>query len=309
MNSAVESPRMEFHQLRYFIAAAENLSVSRAAERLHVSQPAMSRQISLLEGELGVALFDRIKKRIHLTEAGRFFLGKARQIVCDAETGAQQVREQFGKARRTLRLGLIGPFLDDLVAPAVREFRQRHPRVQVSLFDLPPRAQLDRLRAHELDAAILGNIGDGERDQFTIRTLSRHRFAAVLPENHRLAKKSAVKLSALAAENWVSLSDAFFPGRREFLRQTCVRAGFEPNIASEVDSLSVMLGAVSSGEGVALAPMHARKLPHAGCVFVKLSPPVPMSDLLLVLPRRPPEGELTTLIALIVEHAAALHAE
>jgi DNA-binding transcriptional LysR family regulator len=229
--------------------------------------------------------------------------------VCDAETGAQQVREQFGKARRTLRLGLIGPFLDDLVAPAVREFRQRHPRVQVSLFDLPPRAQLDRLRAHELDAAILGNIGEQERGQFAIRTLSRHRFAAVLPESHRLAKKSAIKLSALAGESWVSLSDAFFPGRREFLRQTCARAGFEPDIVSEVDSLSVMLGAVSSGEGVALIPLHARKLPHAGCEFVKLSPPVPTGELLLVLRQRPQEAELAALIALITEHAAALRAE
>lgn len=300
---------MEFHQLRYFIAAAEALSVSRAAEKQRVSQPAMSRQIAMLEDELGVALFDRIRKRIHLTDAGRFFLGKARQIVCDSETGAQQVREQFGKARRTLRIGLIGPFLDDLVAPAVREFRQQHPRVQVSLFDLPPRAQLDRLRSHELDAAILGNIEDHERGQFTIRKLSRHRFAAVLPENHRLAKKSAIQLSALAAERWVSLSDAFFPGRREFLRQTCVRAGFEPDVVSEVDSLSVMLGAVAAGEGIALAPMHARKLPHVGCVFVRLSAPVPVSDLLLVLPPRPPESDLAALIRLIVARAAALRVE
>ncbi len=300
---------MEFHQLRYFIAAAEDLSVSRAAGRMHVSQPAMSRQISLLEGELGVALFDRIKKRIHLTDAGRFFLGKARQIVCDSETSMQQVREQFGSGRRTLRLGLLGAFLDDLVAPAVREFRQRHPRVQVGLFDLPPRAQLDRLRDHELDAAILGNIEDNERNQFTIRKLARSSFAAVLPETHPLAKQSAIKLSALANERWVSLSDAFFPGRREFLRNTCAAAGFEPEIVSEVNSLTLMLGSVSAGEGVALVPMHARKLPHAGCTFVKLRAPTPMVDLLLVLPQRPLEVEMKTLIALITERAAALNTE
>ena len=309
MKSAVESRRMEFHQLRYFIAAAEELSVSRAAERLHVSQPAMSRQIALLEDELGVALFDRIKKRIHLTDAGRFFLGKARQIVCDSETSAQQVRERFGGKRRTLRLGLLGPFLDDLVAPAVREFRQRHPRVQVSLFDLHPRAQLDRLRNHELDVAILGNIEDSERSEFTIRKLVRHQFAAVLPETHRLAKKSAIKLSSLAEENWVSLSDAFFPGRREFFRQACARAGFEPNIVGEVDTLTVMLGMVSTGDAVAILPMHARKLPHAGCVFVKLLPPAPASELLLVLPQHAPEVELATLIQLIVEQAAALRVD
>ena len=122
---------MEFHQLRYFIAAAEDLSISRAAVRLHVSQPALSRQVALLEEEMGVALFDRIRQRIHLTDAGRFFLARARQLVCDAETAVQQTRENFSAARRTLRLGFLPLFLDDIVAPAMREFRQRHPLTQV----------------------------------------------------------------------------------------------------------------------------------------------------------------------------------
>lgn len=297
---------MEFHQLRYFIAAAEDLSISAAAKRLHVTQPALSRQIAVLEAELGVGLFDRIRKRIYLTDAGRFFLPKARQIVCDAETGAQQLREQFGKARRTLRLGFLTPFLDDLVAPAVREFRQRHPKAQVSLFELPPRAQLDRLRNHELDAAILGNISESDRAFFTTRTLSRHKMAAVLPEDHALAGKKSIKLSALKKEAWISLSDSFFPGRREFLRNLCASAGFEPEIVSEVDSLSMMLGAVTAGEGVAVMPDHTRKLPHAGCVFVPLAAPVPMTELLLVLPKVEASRELVTLTSLIAELAAQI---
>lgn len=80
-------PPMEFHQLRYFVAAADEMSMSRAAERVHVSNPALSRQIALLEEETGVLLFDRIRKRIHLTEAGGFFLAKARQLLCDADSG------------------------------------------------------------------------------------------------------------------------------------------------------------------------------------------------------------------------------
>lgn len=300
--------RMEFHQLRYFVAAAEDLSISRAAERLHVTQPALGRQIASLEAELGVALFDRIKKRIHLTDAGRFFLPKARQLICDAETGAQQVREQFGHARRTLRLGFLAIFLDDLVAPAVREFRQRHPKSQVSLFELSPRAQLDRLRNHELDAAILGNLDERDRNDFTIRRLSRHRMAAVLPQDHVLAAKKTIKVGALAKERWVSLSDALYPGRREFLRGICTAAGFEPNVVSEVDSLSLMLGAVATGEGIALLPEHTQKLPHSGCVFVKLAAPVPMTELLLVMPKQEQSRELATLTTLIAEHAGKVAA-
>ncbi|NJM38259.1 MAG: LysR family transcriptional regulator [Akkermansiaceae bacterium] len=117
---------MEFHQLRYFVAAAEELSVSKAAERTHVTQPALSRQIKLLEEEIGVRLFERIKQRIHLTEASKFFLEKARQILCDSEMTVQRTREEYGGARKTIRLGFLSPFLDDLVAPVVREFQQRH---------------------------------------------------------------------------------------------------------------------------------------------------------------------------------------
>lgn len=297
---------MEFHQLRYFIAAAEELSISRAAERLHVTQPALSRQIGVLEQDVGVNLFDRVKQRIHLTEAGRFFLHKARQIVCDAETLQQQTREQFGRAKRTLRLGFLTPFLDDLVAPAVREFRQRHAKASVSLFELSPRAQLDRLRNGELDAAVLGNMEAHDRDVFTVRRVSRHPMAAVLPKEHRLAASKKLKLNVLRREPWVSLSDDCFPGRRDFLRGICQSAGFEPNIVSEADSLTLMLAAIGSGDGVGLMPAHCEKLPHSGCVFVKLAAPVPVSELLLVSLKQPPPVELVTLLQLIAEGAARM---
>jgi DNA-binding transcriptional LysR family regulator len=297
---------MEFHQLRYFVAAAEEMSMSRAAERVHVSQPALSRQIALLEEEIGVLLFDRIRKRIHLTDAGRFFLAKARQLLCDAESGVQQVREQFGGVRRTLRLGFIGPFLDDLVAPAVREFQQRHPNSKVSLFDLPPSAQIGRLRQHELDAAILGNIDDHDRDLFTVKRLSRHRMAAVLPQDHPLAAAKSVKLAALKDDDWISLSNTFFPGRREFLANCCARAGFTPRIVAEPDSLPLMLAEIATHGGVGLIPGHARKLPHGGCVILPLAAPVIATQLLLVLPKQTPTAELAGLIALISERAAGL---
>ncbi|MBC8126459.1 MAG: LysR family transcriptional regulator [Gloeobacteraceae cyanobacterium ES-bin-144] len=297
---------MEFHQLRYFVAAAEEMSMSRAATRVHVSQPALSRQIALLEEEIGVQLFDRIRKRIHLTEAGSFFLTKARQLLCDAESGVQQVREQFGGERRTLRLGFIGPFLDDLVAPAVREFQQRHANSKVSLFDLAPRAQIDRLRQHELDAGILANIDDHERTLFTVNRLSRHRMAIVLPADHALAGKKSIKLSALKNEDWVSLSNSFYPGRREFLIESCQRCGFTPKINAELDSLPMMLAAVATSGGVGLIPSHAKKLPHSGCVFVTMAAPIIATQLLLVLPKHPITAEMSSLIALIIEHAAKL---
>ncbi len=292
--------------MRYFTAAAEDLSMSKAAARLHVTQPALSRQIGVLESELGVALFERVKGRIHLSEAGRFFLPRARQILCDAETLAQLARERFGGARRTLRLGFLTPFLDDLIAPTVRSFRTEHPDVNVSLFELPPQAQLDRLRAGELDAALLGNIDERHRELFSLRKVSRHRMAAILPSDHPLAGRKSVRLAELKNDGWVSLAEAFFPGRREFLLRTTQDHGFEPRIVSEVDSLTLLLGAVASGDGVAILPGHCRKLPHQGAVFVKLAPPVPVSELLLVTLKRPLPAPLKSLTEMLANAAARL---
>lgn len=298
---------MEFHQLRYFVAAAEALSMSRAAEQVHVSQPALSRQIKLLEEEIGVALFDRIKQRIHLTEAGKFFLLSARQLLCDAESAVQRTQERFGGVRRTLRLGFLSPFLDDLVAPVVREFQQRHPNSKVSLFDLPPRAQLDRLHQHELDFGILANLEEDESKQLEVIKLSKNRFVAVVPENHRLAGRKSLKLAELRDEDWVSLANAFFPKRREFMIKNCELAGFTPRIVAEKDSLPMMLAEIGIGGGVGLMPSHAAKLPHRGCAIVPLSSPAIYTELLLTLPKKlPRDAEMETLIALIKERAPQL---
>ncbi len=290
---------MEFHQLRYFVAAAETGSMSQAARREHVSQPALSRQVAQLERRLGVALFERRRQRIRLTDAGRFFLPKARQLLCDAATAQQLLEERFGGARRTLRLGFLGPFLDDLVVPVVRELKQAHEGLVVALFDLAPRAQLERLLAHELDAAIVANLDPEHRDRLAVRVLSRHRYAVALPATHALAQRRTLALAALRGERWVSLADAFFPGRGAFLRAACAEAGFEPDVAAEVDSVSTMLGAVAAGDGVALVPRHSEKLPHDGCVFVPLEAPVPVSELVLVTRRGDARGELEALHGLL----------
>ena len=294
---------MEVHQLRYFVAAAEVSNISRAAQNLHVSQPALSRQIGLLEEELGVKLFSRIRQRVQLTEAGRFFHAKARQILCDMETTMQQTREQFGGVRKTLRLGYISPFLDDLVAPSVHEFRQRHANTAVSLFELAPAAQLERLYHHELDAAILGNLDARGRAHFQVTRLASYAMALVLPTRHASAGKKSLKLAAFADEAWVSLANAAFPERREYLQGICRRAGFEPRILAEVDSLPMLLATVATTGAVAVLPAHAQKIPHAGCVFVPMSAPRLRSELFFVSSPDALSPELIGLRALLVERA------
>lgn len=286
---------MQVHQLRYFVAAAEETSMSRAAEKLRVSQPALSRQVALLEAELGVRLFERARQRIRLAPAGRFLLPRARRILCDLESAAQQVGEEFGGDRRTLRLGFIGAFLDDLVAPAVREFGRAHPRTQVGLHDLPPQGQIERLRNGELDAAILANLEERDRRRFRCRNLLRNRMAAVLPAAHPLAGRRSLRLEELAEARWLSLADAFFPGRRAFLEECCRKAGFKPRAVKDTDSLPLMFAGIANGEGVGIAPLHSAKLPHAGCVFRPIAAPDISTQLLLLLPKSTENATLEAL--------------
>ena len=305
----IQASPMEFHQLRYFVAAATDLNISKAAVRLFISQPSMSRQIALLEDELGVRLFDRVRKRIHLTEAGVFFLKRANQILCDAETASQQVREQFGGQRPTLRLGFMSTFIDDLVVPVIREYQQRHAQAKVSLFELSPTAQVVRLLNQELDACILADIGPEVSRNYEVIELMRFGFAAVLPAGHLFAARKSVKLAELKDEPWISLADSAFPGRREFFVQTCAKAGFVPRIEQEVDSIPFLLASVGMGSGVAILPAHAAKVPHSGCRFVPLSAPRIAPPLLLVLPRPPRSRGLDTLVSLIVEQSRRMQAE
>ncbi len=297
---------MEFHQLRYFVAAAEDQSFTRAAGRVHVSQPALSKQVALLEDELGVKLFERVRQRVRLTEAGRYFLPRARKLICDSQTLAQQTAEMFGDASRTLRLGFLAPFADDLVAPVVRDFRNRFPAVSVSLFELAPTAQIERLLLRELDAAILGNIDQSIRASLETTLLSRHRMDLIVPESHQLAQRRSVLLRELQNDPWISLSDALFPGRRAFLQSACRRAGFEPDIIMEADSLTLMTAAVGAGQGVAMIPEHTRKLPHYGVVYLPIRSPVIRTELMFVTLPENSFPELSELRRLIIAKAAGL---
>jgi len=176
----------------------------------------------------------------------------------------------------------------------------------VALFELAPRAQLERLLAGELDAALLGNLEDGERERLRVRRLVRHPLAAVLPAEHPLATKKALALAELAEEPFLSLAESAFPGRRAALARWTAEAGFEPDLAGEHDSLPLLLAAVAAGEGVALLPRHAEKLPHAGATFVRLAAPAPETELLLVTRRAEPSPALAALGEELARHAAAL---
>jgi DNA-binding transcriptional LysR family regulator len=264
---------MELQRLRYFIAAAELLNVSRAAERMNVSQPAMSRQIQLLETELGILLFERVRKHIRLTGAGRMFLGRARRVIREAESAVMAVREEFGGKKVALRVGFIAMLMDDLVVPSVTRFQRETPGVEIELSDQYPRPMLQMLRAGELDVAFTAEPVEAELGGLHATPIWQHRLSAVIPDTHRLARQQSLRLADLRDTTWVTLSERTVSVKHRALEEAFLGAGFQPERVVEAGSWQTLLAAVATGQGVTLLPDHASKLAHAGCRFLPISVP------------------------------------
>jgi len=265
---------MELRHLRYFVMAAEEANISRAAARLNVSQPAVSRQIRDLEEKLGVPLFDRERNGLRLTEAGETALVHAREVLRLANGLAESMHSftQQGKAL-SIRVGFLPTALPGFLAEGMRRFHRRHPQVCVQIYEMPPGEQEESLRGGEIDLALIGDPRPEVRAEFHVRTVRRTPMAVVVPDDHRLASRKAVDLAELESEPFVTLHEKQFPDRPRLLADLFSRAGIDPEIVLRARGLSELLGLVGSGAGVALAPADLAQLPHAGVRFLTLRRP------------------------------------
>ncbi len=271
---------MELRHLRYFAAVAGELNFTRAAQKLRVAQPALSRQIRQLEDELGVTLLERTRRGVQLTEPGRAFLAETRAILQHSEQ-AIRVAQKTGKlGNAQLNLGYIWGLFHSLVPPVLERFRARSPETAVHLFDLAPLAQARAILEGRLDAGFIGFAHEADSPGLSKRKVGSCTFVAALPKGHRAARKSAVPLASLADDFFLGISAETFPGASRHVADACARAGFRPKILQMVERGYTILGLVAGGCGVALLPESLMALPHPGIVFRPLTDP-PVADLFL----------------------------
>ena len=265
---------MELRHLRYFVMVAEEENVSRAAARLNVSQPAVSRQIRDLEEELGVSLFERERLGLVLTTAGQTALAQAREVLRQA-AALQDVLRPFRESGRrvSLRVAYLPTALPMFLADGLRRFNQRYPEVCVQIFELSPLEQESALRKGTIDLALLGQPRGGMSDSFKVEVLHKTPIVVALPEGHPLAERKAIDLAELKDDEFIGLSQKSFPTRPQMMETLFSKAGYRPRGSVEAKGLSELLGLVGSGAGVAVVPLDLEKLPHARVVFVKLRRP------------------------------------
>ncbi len=260
---------MELRHIRYFVAAAEELNISRASRRLNVSQPAMSRLIHDLEEELAAVLFVRERFGLRLTPAGEKFLEYAIQIIELHNEAVRVVRNISGRGD-SLNIGFVRLSISSFLGAALRKFREANPGIAVKIYELVLADQVRALRKKQIDVALFDNPRDLELVEFDKTVLFELPLVAVIPETHPLVGRQEVSLKELAKDEFIGFSEDRFPGRHQSIVNACWASGFKPDIHYKANSLDEVLAMVGSGAGVCLLPTDVAGMPHPGVSFIAL---------------------------------------
>jgi DNA-binding transcriptional LysR family regulator len=245
---------MELRHLRYFVAVGEQENVSRAALKLHVSQPGLSRQIRDLEDELGFLLLTRDAKSVRLTEPGRVFLSEARAALRRVEEAVKTARDVATGARGELHIGYAPSLTARFLPGTLRAFQARSPGVRVKLHDLSTEEMLAGLRGGAVQMAFVVRLTPTMLRGLRFEELTRDAYYLAVAPNHPLAGRRAVKLAEAAREPLITYSRKDYPEVPESLAALFVSLKSKPRIAEEHDSVSSLIAAVEAGNGVAIAP-------------------------------------------------------
>jgi LysR family hydrogen peroxide-inducible transcriptional activator len=270
---------MEIHQLRYFVAVADEGSFSRAAAREHVAQPSLSQQIQKLEAEMDQRLFDRLPRSVVVTEAGKCLLGYARKILAEIGDARRCVDELKREVVGRLAVGAI-PTIAPYVLPAlIGKFQHRYPKVTLEIFEDTTETLVRRLEDGELDIALVSTCS--ESPGLERHSLGEEALLILLPEEHPLAKKKKIKWGDLKSQKFLLLHEmhCLSAQTHQFLATHHLR----PELAVRGAQLGTIARMVAAGMGVSLVPqMMIATEPVTGCVGLPFAPPVPMRELNLV---------------------------
>jgi len=270
---------MELRHLRYFIGVAEEENVSRAALKLHVSQPALSRQIRDLEEELGFLLLERSAKSVRLTEAGRAFLTEARAVLQRAEDAVKAARAIATGGRGELHVGYAPSLTARILPPTLRAFQAELPNVRVRLHDLSTEEMLAGLREGKLQIAFVVRLTPALLRGLRFEELARDSICLAVAPKHPLAARRTVTLAEVTREPLITYSRKDYPDAHENLAAMFAAIKSKPRIAEEHDSVSSLIAAVEAGNGVAIAP---QSLTCTAGPRLKLIPFSPAPDPLVI---------------------------
>ncbi|MBF3551263.1 LysR family transcriptional regulator [Burkholderia pseudomallei] len=270
---------MELRQLRYFIAVAEEMNITRAAQRLHMTQPPLSRQLQLIEDEIGLPLFERGARPLKLTDAGRVLYAQARRVLEQADELAPLTR-RLAQAAERIVIGFVPSTLYGALPEVIRAFREAAPAVELSLIEMFTLEQLGALKGGRID------IGFGrlrfDDDRLVREVLVEERLIVALPDGHPLAAPDAsISLADIAGQTLIVYPSTPRPSFADQQLSALRDGGLAPAAVHEVRELQTALGLVAAQVGVSLVPESVEGVRVKGVAYRRLPEPVATSPIIL----------------------------
>jgi len=271
--------------LRSFLAVIEEGSLNRAAAKLRLSQPALSRQIQALEGEIGGRLFERTTTGVQPTDLAHTLANRIRKVIADYDSTFSELRRLARGERDQLRIGYLASAAQIYLNPALLALRKAHPKIEIKLLDLSPGEQLTALREGQIDIAVIGQEGCVAEKDFYTRKLVTLPVLAALPADHPLANRMQIDLAELKNEHFLTTPEHDLPGRNRWITQLCKKAGFRPHFGELAESLGHALSLIAGNGAVDLVPGYLYAVPVPGVSLVPLQNPEATWDFLVVWQR------------------------
>ncbi|MGA0570662.1 LysR family transcriptional regulator [Variovorax sp. VNK109] len=258
---------IELRLWRQFVAVAEELHFGRAARSLHMTQPPLTQAIALLEQRLGVQLFERTKRSVQLTEAGRVLLPQARELLARAQSLPAQARAAAAGETGRLRLAFVSTVGFDLLPQWVRLFRERHPLVQLELLEATGDVQLELLARGEADAGFVLHSPGFAPEGLSHCVVATEPLVLALPQSHPLARLESPPLADVLAEPIVLFPRRILPSVYDALIALYHAAGQSPKVAQEAIQMQTIVNLVSAGLGLAWVPQSVTQFQRSGVVY------------------------------------------
>ncbi|MEG4804944.1 LysR substrate-binding domain-containing protein [Microcoleus sp. ARI1-B5] len=274
---------MELRHLRYFIAVADKLSFSNAAEGLYIAQSAVSRQIKDLEDELGVQLFDRRSRPLQLTPAGQTFLEESRATLAQLEQAVHKTQRIHQGELGYLTVSFTSSIANGVFPEMLRTFRQRYPEVKLILQEEHSAFLIQRLRDRQTDIIFLYLYHEiSEDNDLETMSLTQEPLVAVLPKNHPLAAQSKISLDDLKDREFVMPLHQVVAGLSEQIYHLCSQAGFVPKVVQTAVFMVTILGLVAGETGISILPSHVQNIQREGVVYRPILEPTATTNLTAV---------------------------
>jgi DNA-binding transcriptional LysR family regulator len=264
---------------------ADELHFGRAAQRLHMAQPALSQQIKRLEQDVGVELLRRTSRRVELTDAGRVFLAEANRTVAASRHAVDAAQRAARGDIGWLSVGFVDSAAYEVLPRALDVFTSRYPDVHLELRELTTEQQLRRLSDGNIDVGICRDL---HHETCDIQPLTRESLLLALPHGHRLARRRRVRMAELSRERFILFRRSEIPRLYDLTIGLCHAAGFTPAMAQEAMRYPTMLSLVSVGIGIALVPEPVQAFSVPGVSYARLAEKAAATELVLVTRSEPP---------------------